>query len=283
MKNIIISSNENLMWLGHEIHATRCAIIDMLIHDFIHESDIIVVRNDDKKFLYEKLFLTVLNYKEFQHFIESIKEKEQYTIIDLSPISGNPDVVIPVCKSYNFSCSAAYFTNVFKDSLLQINYCDDLHVSHDFVMIHHRHNYDAVHLQKICDTIFEINNTLHIVVFNNDIEKLKSVIKHNNITFISNLQLYATYLHNSRCKLFISEWSGGGQLSQYCYSGKIMYYFNAYFDEIYINLENDYINRSMSSTYDIAWDFKNPNNCEIKIYKNLHDLLDNLGSKNVLA
>lgn len=53
MDKIILSSNNENSCLGHEIHITRIIIIDMLNQGFINDNDIIVVKNNDKKFLYE--------------------------------------------------------------------------------------------------------------------------------------------------------------------------------------------------------------------------------------
>jgi hypothetical protein len=99
---------------------------------------------------------------------------------------------------------------------------------------------------------------------------------HKNLVFIDNLQLYASYLNHEKCKLFISEWSGGGQLSQYCYSGTILYYFNHYKSYEYLNKIDELTKKAISTTYHESWDFKNPNNSSIKMYENLDSLLNNL-------
>jgi hypothetical protein len=50
----------------------------------------------------------------------------------------------------------------------------------------------------------------------------------SDITIISDIPTYASLLHSDKCKAFISEFSGGGQLSQYCHKNKIFYFFNTY-------------------------------------------------------
>jgi hypothetical protein len=87
--------------------------------------------------------------------------------------------------------------------------------------------------------------------------------------------LYASYLNNDKCKLFISEWSGGGQLSQYCYDGKIMYYFNQYTDYHYIGNEKQFAKISMETDMFQHWDFKNARNIDINMFRTLDDIINN--------
>jgi hypothetical protein len=84
-------------------------------------------------------------------------------------------------------------------------------------------------------------------------------------------------LNNENCKLFISEWSGGGQLSQYFYNGKILYYFDNYSSHDY---EKNYVyNQDQANKYNNvmnAWDFKSTTKCERFYYKTLDGMLENL-------
>jgi hypothetical protein len=50
----------------------------------------------------------------------------------------------------------------------------------------------------------------------------------DDITFINDISVYASLMNDARCKAVITEFSGGGQLAQYCHNEKILYYCNAY-------------------------------------------------------
>lgn len=75
--------------------------------------------------------------------------------------------------------------------------------------------------------------------------------------------------------MLISEWSGGGQLAQYCLNKNIFYYLNHYNSKYYIGRENELILQA-NNNYFSAWDWKNPINANIKLFENLNNLLDNL-------
>lgn len=276
IKNIVITSiNQHGDCLGHELHATRCVVIDMLLQKYIHKDDIIVVKNKDRKFLYEEIFDTVLETNEFN----LIHNTNRFNIINISQFGLEPNATIKKQLTIpNFECSSHYFTDDFRKNLLKLKYFSDniLQVDKDFVVIHHRYDSNRAELYKMCKTLLNLYGDIHIVIFNDNINSLIKVLSHPNLIFIDNLQVYASYLNHEKCKLFISEWSGGGQLSQYCYSGTILYHFNHYKSYSYINIVDELTTQAISSTYFEAWDFKNPNNCKIKMYENVDNLVDNL-------
>jgi hypothetical protein len=264
---IIISSLDNYGnergCLGHEIHITRCIIIDMLLQNFINKHDVIIVGNNDKKFLYNILFDNVLTCHEFNWNLYNHIDLTMFTLYATSQdYHKNFNIITP---------SKPYLTYEFKERLLSIEYC---HVKCDekFVLIHQRFNDSIDNLKCICKKIKEVYGTIKIIVFNNAIEKLEPL---ENTIFINNLQTYASYLHHPNCILFISEWSGGGQLSQYCYSGKILYYFNFYNVPDFIGREKEFIELASISYFD-NWDWKNPNHCCIQLFKNVNEMIDNL-------
>jgi len=274
MVKIIISSNNLHCCLGHEIHITRFIIIDMLIQNFINQDDIIVVENNDKKFLYELLFKTVLNFNEY----EVINKNNDYDIIDLcqytryATLHGKINIT-------NFNYREKYFTKEFLNNILKINYCNtNYDYSENYIVIHHRFDANLEDLKRLCNKIFESYDNLNVVIFNNNIEniiKIKDEYKDKNLIFTDNLQLYVSYLNNDKCKLFISEWSGGGQLSQYCFNGKIMYYFNTYNSIGYIDIKNEVLEAAKQSYFD-AWDFKNPLENDIQLFVDLNNLIENI-------
>jgi len=275
---IIVCSGENVECLGHEIHITRCIIIDMLLKGYIKNNDIIVTKKD-RKFLYTLLFNNVIDINDFKN----IELNDTYNIINLNEYTI--DAATGNTTNYkNFIFNKKYYTEEFKNNLLNIEYIDtkyDDNYNNDYVLIHHRYTDNIDNLKKICYKIHNVYGPdTNIIIFNNNINNL-STISNKNIILIDNLQIYASYLngYNSKykCKLFITEWSGGGQLSQYCYSGNSLYYFNIYYAAIdYINMLDNIKENSMNQTYFDWWDFKNPSNSNFKIFINLDELLNNI-------
>ena len=285
-KNIVIASvehadnqvvfiNDNFtkkyskMCLGHEIHMTRCIIIDMLVQQRISRDDIIVTLKD-RKFLYDSIFNNVITSEEF-----FCMNTTGYNIINLHLATGS-DIPVneeSIIRHYGHKTLSHFYTEEFKTLLNSISYCDTFYSdTKDYVVIHHRYNYD---LNILLHTIDTINSKMdvNIVIFNNNTKFLKNnLTQYTNLIFVDNLQLYASYLNSSKCKLFISEWSGGGQLSHYCYDGKIMYYFNQYQDEHRIGLGNKLARESMETNMYVNWDFKHTRNIDLVLYRTIIDV-----------
>jgi hypothetical protein len=111
-----------------------------------------------------------------------------------------------------------------------------------------------------------------------EIQQIELHKKYDNLIFTSNLQLYASYLHHNNCFLFITEWSGGGQLSQYLTKGTICYYFRRYPPE-YINTYKEYyslVNMDNSTIY-THWDFKKTTDAKVVMF----DSVDRMVNSNV--
>jgi hypothetical protein len=266
------------MCLGHEIHMTRYIIIDMLIQNHISRDDIIVTLKD-RQFLYNSIFKNVITSEDFSNM-----NKDGYNLINLHLVTGCD---IDVNKNnimchFNYKTLSKFYTEEFKHLLNNISYIDTGYDNNDkdYVVIHHRYNYDLVNLRNTIDVINSKMN-VKIIIFNNNINYLKETLsEYKNLLFVDNLQLYASYLNNLKCKLFISEWSGGGQLSHYCYDGKIMYYFNQYSDENRIGLGNKLASEAMESNMYVNWDFKHTRNIDLVLYKNLADIHSEIKKSN---
>ena len=292
IKNIIISSldhNDNLlvqedgnltkrygkMCLGHEIHMTRYVIFDMLLQNRISIDDIIVTLKD-RKFLYTKIFKNCISSEEF---MEMDLNGKNYNIINLDLITGS-DISVnysSILENFQHQTLKKFYTTEFKYLLNNIDYCDTgYNEDKDYIIIHHRYNYTIDRLLKI---INKINNSMNvnIIIFNNNISYLKENMNNiNNIIFVDDLQIYASYLNSKKCKLFISEWSGGGQLSHYCYDGIIMYYFNQYSDIHYVGQEKNFAKLSMETDMFQHWDFKHSRNIDINMFYTVDDVLNNI-------
>ena len=291
-KNIIVASldcNHNLvlplhgnltkrygkMCLGHEIHMTRYVIFDMLLQNRISIDDIIVTLKD-RKFLYTKIFKNCISSEEFT---EMELDEKNYNIINLHLITGS-DIHVnysSILENFQHQTFKQFYTPEFKYLLNNIDYCiTGYEEDKDYIIIHHRYDCNINMLLKIID---KINNSMNvnIIIFNNNISYLKENMNNiNNIIFIDNLQIYASYLNSNKCKLFISEWSGGGQLSHYCYDGKIMYYFNQYSDIHYVGQEKNFAKLSMETDMFQHWDFKHSRNIDICLFCTADDILNNI-------
>lgn len=264
------------MCLGHEIHLTRFLIIDMLIQNRISKDDIIVTLKD-RRFLYSKIFKNCITEEEFWAM-----NREGYTIINFTPVTGT-DIPVEewsILQHYNHQTLKYFYTPEFKLLLNSFDYCEtnyDQTQNKNYVVIHHRYSCDIKLLIKAID---KINSTMdvNIVIFNNNIEYLKTeIVNFNNLIFIDNLRLYASFLNSPKCKLFISEWSGGGQLSQYCYNGKIMYYYDHYPTACgYVGKEKDFSRISMETDMYQHFDFKHTRDVDINIYHKMDEILDRL-------
>ena len=76
--------------------------------------------------------------------------------------------------------------------------------------------------------------------------------------------------------MVISEWSGGGQLSQYCNNNNIVYYFDNYPSNDYEILYEKYqIEAEQNNNIFHCWDFKTMTSCVRKYSKTLNAFLIN--------
>ena len=147
---------------------------------------------------------------------------------------------------------------------------DEELVKEPFVLIHLRFNVDFDKADKIIST-FKDKTNMNIIIFSmSDSPQLNE--KYN---MIKNLQTYASMLNHNNCKIFISEWSGGGQLSQYCSNNKVIYYFDGYNELGYVlNHENLQSVSNISFNIGGAWDFKCTTDCKRSYYRTLDEMLD---------
>jgi hypothetical protein len=279
--------------LGHEIHITRFILYDLLQKNKISTNDIIVTNSIDRFFLYNKIFNNVITYTNYVDTVcinEITTDNIQIDLTFYSPVcTQNIKLHIFNILDYDFK----YFdstTPLFLEHINNINYYDlnsdtqykDI-INNHYIVIHQRFNYDHDKINKIIEKIKLITN-YKIIIFSMNNTCNYSYCNANNITIINNLQIYASLLNNNNCKLFISEWSGGGQLSQYCYNGLILYYFDNYASHDY-EIHYDNYQKGANQNYNIfnCWDFKTTTNCKRKYYKTLELLLNNLDNQLFLS
>ncbi len=271
--------------LGHEIHVSRCIVVDMVCKNnlSLEFGDSIVTSTKDRKFLYEDIFGTknVFTQGEVTEQIAG-----EYFILDLRLFAMPPThcnfASTGQMLEIGYEIPKQYSTENFKKICGQIKYLDrnTLHQMlpqnlGEFCIIHHRGGSSGKTLSAIVDSL--PRNFIKII-FTASIEKIKNELQGTqNVFCVENLQIYASLLNDNRCKLLISEWSGGGQLAQYVMNqtGQIWYYFDSYPD-VYNYTENHMIwhENSMTGSYLSCWDFKQINNCSRRYFKNVNNLLE---------
>jgi hypothetical protein len=287
MNNLFIilskySENHNSVnALGHEIHLTRFILLDLLQKNMIDTSAFIVTLSADRFFLYNNIFTNIIDWDNYTTNFLYKNNK----VIDLTYYSiwNTRDTLINELIELNYDFNQFNRSETLIKHINNINYIDfnNLHdyseylniIQNKFIIIHNRFKTDSNKLSTIINKIKEKSN-INIVIFSMNYENNNYG---NNVYFINNLQVYATFLNNKNCILLISEWSGGGQLSQYCFNGKVLYYFDKYEShdyEIYCKEYEEYANISTNIWH--AWDFKSTTNCERKYYKKYNEMLNDL-------
>ena len=261
------------MCLGHETNLTRFILFDMLLQNFITKDDIVVTLKD-RKFLYTKIFSNCIDYENYQQ----IPNKQDYNIISLWKITGSEMNITRTAIYQHFQHTMLEKID-FPEMKALLNSIDYYPIDdYEFILIHHRYQCSHKILQSIIEKVKEVKPDINIVIFTSNIPFLRSQVNlDEKILWIDNLQLYASYMNSPKCKLVISEWSGGGQLSHYTYDGRILYYFNHYRDiSRYTGREKKILEESMTSDFrGPYWDFKYSRSIDIHLYKNIDELLKN--------
>lgn len=266
-KYILVSSSDKNNWgdysnLGHELFLTRKIVLILLLNKLINNDEyIIVTANNDRKFLYNKIFDNVLTFNQFKN-----NKILNGNVIDLCPylstrqystteclnklgLSGETLTSNQIFKNYN--------TETMKSLCCNINFVDFNNTPFEnviksvFFVIHIKPDTKYLnYIYKIIDS-FGINSVIFTQL--NDIPEkyLKT----------SNLQVYASLLNNSNCIFLITEWSGGGQLSQFCCKSTVLYYYDHYPQYYFNDQETIYREISDKNFFDY-WDHYTPNKCK---------------------
>ena len=219
----------------------------------------------------------------YENYHNNHKNKENIVTIDLTKSMHLSNDAIVEVIDYNL--------NSFEKTQKFINYINDIDfydlinhscysdiINEKFIVIHWRTNIIGLSKDKIESLLRIINKLkekfdLKIVIFS--VENIN--INLENVYFINNLQIYASFLNHKNCDLFISEWSGGGQLSQYCYNSKIIYFFDDYPSHDYeMHYKNYQQCADLNNNIFECWDFKTTTNCERFYYKTLDIMLENM-------
>ena len=276
--------------LGHELFFTRKILLLLLYNNLINKNVTIVTLYNDRKFLYENYFNNVITYKEYKllntnhqflnlcpyllhtqelekEFLDSINAPQGKTIPQLIKLGLKKKNLIDnqIFQNTNTADFNKFICNLNYVSLNNFKHITDK----QFVVIHIRPTSKYInYLLEFIQYCKSCINNLEFVIFTT----LKN-IEYPNQT--NNLQIYASFMNHKNCKALISEWSGGGQLSQFC-AIKVIYYFDNYPQLYYSDSISEYENNNNKNFYD-NWDHYNPIGCKKRFITN-----DELINKSIL-
>jgi hypothetical protein len=265
--------------LGHEMHITRIILLDLLCKGFI-DTNVHVYTQADRVFMYSKIFSNVIVFNKYEHDV--------HCMINLTDYGHCPNIDKRAnCSSklvdIGYDNTGPYRSEKF---LKLCNTMDLLSVqmSTQFIVIHFRitdvvethTNQTLSDLEKLITwSQKRLPEDGYIVVFSS--VNYESQIKtFQNVIFIDNLQLFASYLDHDHCLMCVSEWSGAGQLAQYLTKGAIYYYFNYYGSMGYEDNYEEYYSlaNSENSTVYTHWDFKKTTDAKVVMFKDFQTLLE---------
>ena len=254
MRYIIVNIPHNgIDNLGHEISFSRKVLAKLLEHNYVTKDDCVVTLNDDRKFLYTNLINNVLSYNEF-----SILNISPCNIIRLTPelffLSNNPLRKFISINNLSLPNNIYdnYITPNFMNLLTQVNYDIPIPeniqniIKSNFIIIHIRHECHSREQLEFISNYF-YNKNIKTIVFTNTNLQLTNAVNTNN------LQLYAKLMNLENCRFVLSEWSGGGQVTQFCCNSYVFYYHDNY-PELYFNEKTkeyeDAVNASFFEYFD---------------------------------
>jgi hypothetical protein len=208
--------------IGHEIHITRPIVLFLKNNGLISDLDTIVTKDSERFFFYSKIFKNIIDFKSLPKSGDIIYATD---LNSLHEEKNNTSFITDIEKRFNILLKLRFKTiSWVTDLIANFDYLP-LSFNKPFIIIHHRITHYFTDINKnleLTKQIIENNQNYPIYIF--CIERLPI----ENVKFIHNLQVYASMLNHPMCKYFISEFSGAGQLSQYCHNNKIIYYQNNY-------------------------------------------------------
>ena len=284
-KYIIVSSSEKDKWgglsnLGHELFYVRKILFILYINNLIDKEYTIVTSSIDRSFLYSSIFKKVLSFKEFKknnfinneniinlyHCVEYACPKNFINSFNLQDCLTN-DCLKALNLNQKYLCDNTIFQNCNTEILNNLSCNNDYidlnntdfkdTIQSDFYIIHIRPT------SKYIDYIYDIidNFNMNVIIFS----QLTNIPKKYLQT--SNLILYGSLLNNNNCKFLITEWSGGGQLAQFCCKSIIIYYYDAY-EEGYFNDKEEMYRDENNKYFHYFWDHYTPSHCKRIFLKN---------------
>ena len=260
--------------LGHELHGARSLIFDLLCKNVITNEQTTILTMKDRMFLYNHLFNTL------SHEDDVIELSNYEHIINLNKFVQDPRAAL-YSKEYFHKLTNDKFKDLYepigfnnykyKPFITSVTTCNVNKIDpfdSDFIIIHYRNyrNVPNVWNNSTDRTVDSLNNLLkiidetklskNVVIFGNVDGKINNIGL--NITMTKNLKELVSYMKSDYCKVLISTWSGAGQLGQYFFNNKILFYFIG--DQV--DLINNYpiqIQRYSCDSY--SWDWQKHSSC----------------------
>lgn len=282
--------SEKFCHLGHELHAARSLIFDLLTKNIISNGQTTIVTVEDRIFLYNHIFKNTISHE---------KNKTNLIKYDHIVMLDNNFLADPRIGFSNINYFHEKTNNIFKGIYNPIgfnNYKNEIFCNYitncntnplepfdtEFIIIHYR-NYKNVPNIKCWnystdDNIDELKNLLinlkekykNIIIFGN----LNEIININgvNIKNCNNLKEYVSFMKSENCKFIISVWSGAGQLGQFFFKKEILYYMNPHQTESFKFpcVNKDIYLSNINDCY--SWDFQTFSNCKRFWFMNIQHL-----------
>ena len=283
--------------LGHEIHVGRSIVVDMVSKGILDQAygDYIMTGLPDRRFLYESL-LGVENVVDFSlvpsislpirppksntdylsvpsSVFKSIDQFANFLIINLTSYALPPTYCTfgtsEEMTSVGYSIPERFWCATYIDFVQRFHLLSTQEINTIlprelplFIIIHHRYNAPVEKLRKI---IHSLPTQLVKVIFTSNSNELQQLLlQETNLVFTDNLKTFSSLLHDSRCKLLISEWSGAGQIAQYTLGpqGGIWYYYDHYPDIFNFTMTHKIweLNAKLGNYFN-CWDFKIASGC----------------------
>jgi hypothetical protein len=213
-----IGTTENYTELGWELMVSRLAYIRDL-HKGIWTPDDVVVTIADRKFLYTKIAKNVIGIEDLPDTEDVFKYTEDRVckFEDLGELHDE------------YSCGKIdhYKYPECKDDILKVDYSnveEKYHISKKFagVLIRIRNwcsdrNLNDYYYRSVIDMLK--SKYSQVFVFGIGSER---VWKDKGVTYLDNLQDWASVMHHPLCNVIISPASGGGAVCQICCDSKLL-------------------------------------------------------------
>ncbi len=298
--------------LGHEIHVGRSIVTDMICKGILdpNQGDFVMTGLADRRFLYESL-MGVDNVVDFamapghnqpftppktaseyifldSGFFKRISLFSNYQIINLSAYALPPTYCTfdtsDEMTAVGYTVPHRYWNARFVELIQRFHWSNDEDIQKivprdtpHYIIIHHRYNASIDQLNRIISTI--PTNLCKIIFSSNVCLFQQHFSKELNIHFTNDLKTYCTLLHDSRCKLLISEWSGAGQIAQYILGtqGAIWYYYDHYPDVFNFTMTHRIweLNATLGNYFN-CWDFKIASGCSTQHFGSFDMLIQSL-------
>ena len=298
--------------LGHEIHVGRSIVVDMVSKGILDPShgDTVMTGLPDRRFFYESL-LGVANVVDFalvpglslpiqppkspseylalpSSVFQSIVQFSNFQIVNLTAYALPPTYCTfetsEEMLGVGYSIPERFWCDSFTDLLQRFHFLLTEEINTIlpselplFIIIHHRY---SASVEKLLGILHSLPTQLVKVIFTSNPENLQQELTlESNLFFTDNLKTYSSLLHDSRCRLLISEWSGAGQIAQYTLGpqGGIWYYYDHYPDIFNFTMTHKIweLNAKLGNYFN-CWDFKIASGCSTQHFGSFEMLTQSL-------